>query len=32
MPVKVLDANGYGYWSDSDGVDWAVNHGADSST
>lgn len=30
MPVKVLDANGYGYWSDFlDGVDWAVNHGAD---
>ena len=30
MPVKILDANGYGYWSDFlDGVDWAVNHGAD---
>jgi subtilisin family serine protease len=30
MPVKVLDSNGYGYWSDFlDGVDWAVDHGAD---
>jgi hypothetical protein len=30
MPVKVLDANGQGYWSDFlDGVDWAVAHGAD---
>ena len=30
MPVKVLDANGQGYWSDFlEGVDWAVDHGAD---
>lgn len=29
MPVKVLDANGYGYWSDFlEGVDWARTHGA----
>lgn len=29
MPVKVLDAEGQGYWSDFlEGVDWAVSHGA----
>jgi subtilisin family serine protease len=29
MPVKVMDANGYGYWSDFlEGVDWARTHGA----
>jgi hypothetical protein len=29
MPVKVLDSNGYGYWSDFlEGVDWARTHGA----
>ena len=30
MPVKVLDADGQGYWSDFlEGVDWAVDHHAD---
>jgi subtilisin family serine protease len=30
MPVKVMDSNGQGYWSDFlEGVDWARNHGAD---
>jgi len=30
MPVKVMDSNGYGYWSDFlEGVDWARIHGAD---
>jgi subtilisin family serine protease len=29
MPVKVMDANGYGYWSDFlEGVDWARTNGA----
>jgi len=29
MPVKVLDNNGQGYWSDFlEGVDWARTHGA----
>ena len=29
MPVKILDANGQGYWSDFlEGVDWARTHGA----
>jgi subtilisin family serine protease len=29
MPVKILDSNGYGYWSDFlEGVDWARTHGA----
>lgn len=29
MPVKVMDADGMGYWSDFlDGVDWARTHGA----
>jgi len=29
MPVKVMDSNGYGYWSDFlEGVDWARTHGA----
>lgn len=28
MPVKILDSNGYGYWSDFlEGVDWARTHG-----
>jgi subtilisin family serine protease len=30
MPVKVMDSNGQGYWSDFlEGVDWARTHGAD---
>jgi subtilisin family serine protease len=29
MPVKVMDSNGHGYWSDFlEGVDWARIHGA----
>lgn len=29
MPVKVLDSNGYGYYSDiADGISWAADHGA----
>ena len=29
MPVKVMDSNGQGYWSDFlEGVDWARTHGA----
>jgi subtilisin family serine protease len=29
MPVKVMDSNGNGYWSDFlEGVDWARTHGA----
>ena len=29
MPVKVMDSNGMGYWSDFlEGVDWARTHGA----
>jgi subtilisin family serine protease len=29
MPVKVMDSNGHGYWSDFlEGVDWARTHGA----
>jgi subtilisin family serine protease len=29
MPVKVMDSNGSGYWSDFlEGVDWARTHGA----
>ncbi|HFQ95085.1 MAG TPA: hypothetical protein ENK30_00800, partial [Anaerolineae bacterium] len=30
MPIKALDQDGWGYWSDiAQGIDWASSHGAD---